>query len=169
VYQPLSASAPSLSRTGDNFGESRGSHPGVMAKARWILPLPEATPGLGQRSHAPLGQSQMFRSLAFYLSKRIERQVKKIAPRRPINSCRPPLNLYNKCAASQASLTFSDANRWSARPLSAWRVRSRIVDLMRRLLHHWTGRFGVPATIDHRSRSRSPADVGRRRNRVDNL
>ena len=39
-----------------------------MGEARWIIPFPEIIPGLGQRSHASLGQSQMFRSLASYLS-----------------------------------------------------------------------------------------------------
>ena len=41
--------------TGDNLGEGRRSHSGSMGKARRIVPLPETTPGLGQRSDASLG------------------------------------------------------------------------------------------------------------------
>ena len=38
-----------------NLGERSSRNSESMGQARWIIPFPEATPGLGQRSHASLG------------------------------------------------------------------------------------------------------------------
>ena len=77
------------------------------------------------------GQSQMFRSLAFYLSE--ARRV--TADKSRARECYGPATTtarfptcITKCAASQASLTSSDTNPWSARPSCGWRVPSRIAD-----------------------------------------
>src|SRR5436309_15710570 len=55
MYKPVFVASGPFPATRDNLGEGRRSYFGIMGKARWVVPLPEITLGLGQCPHASLG------------------------------------------------------------------------------------------------------------------
>src|SRR5262249_22850180 len=97
-----------------------------MGKTRWILPFPQAVPGLGQCSYASLGTVTDVPKPCVLSQRNAARDERRPPERKMawnVNSHLLTPHLYKKCAVPQANLIFSDATQSSARQSSGWRVQ----------------------------------------------